>query len=363
MKKVINDSQVSIIILNWNDWKNTIECLESIYQIDYNNYNVIIVDNGSVDGSIGYIKDFCEGKITPKSKFFKYTSENKPIKTIEYTYAQIKSENSKDNSEKFQSDEKLAQSDKKLAQSDEKLTIIKNSINYGYAEGNNIGMRYALKVFNPHYILLLNNDTVVEKDFLKELLRFAEKDKKIGILGPTVYYYDKPNKIAFIGGKINFYSGKTTHYEFNKQDRGQFHEKELDYISGCGLFIRTKTIRDIGLLDPEYFLYYEDIDWSLKARRKGYKIYYVPLAKIWHKISTSDQDRSLISLYYGTRNEFRLMKKNTNLKQMSIFFPFYLIDKLIYSILLAFRGNKGSLIIFRAIYDALRGDYGYKKEL
>jgi GT2 family glycosyltransferase len=120
--------RVSIIILNWNGWRDTIECLESLYRIDYPNYDVIVVDNSSTDDSIEKIKEYCEGKIAVDSKFFKYDPRNKPIEVVECG-----------------KDEKP---DIPKAQRD-RLFLIKNDKNYGFAKGNNIGIQYALKAFNP----------------------------------------------------------------------------------------------------------------------------------------------------------------------------------------------------------------------
>jgi len=119
--------KVSIIILNWNGWKDTIECLESLYQITYPNYDVILVDNGSEDESIEKIKEYCEGKIMVESKFFKYDPSNKPIKIIEYTREEAEGGGGKE---------------KKITNlpSDKKMILIKNEKNYGFAEGNNVGL-------------------------------------------------------------------------------------------------------------------------------------------------------------------------------------------------------------------------------
>jgi len=143
---------VAIIVLNWNGWQDTIECLESLYQISYPNYEIIVVDNGSKDESIENIKKYCEGKIKVKSKFFEYSNDNKQINIIEYTREQAGTIEYKKN---------------KISNfpSNKKLTLIKNEKNFGFAEGNNIAIRYALKALNINYILLLNNDTIVEKNF------------------------------------------------------------------------------------------------------------------------------------------------------------------------------------------------------
>ena len=165
---------VSIIILNWNGWKDTIECLESLYQINYPYFNVILLDNGSEDNSIERIKEYTEGNFHVESEFFKYSKENKPVKIFEYTEEEIKSLEGIEN--EFYS-----------ISSNKKLILIKNNKNYGFAEGNNIGMRFILNNLNSDYVLLLNNDTVVDTDFLDELVKVAESEEKIGIVGPKVY--------------------------------------------------------------------------------------------------------------------------------------------------------------------------------
>ena len=125
--------KVSVIILNWNGWKDTIECLESLYKINYPNYNVVLVDNASTDNSILNIKDYCNGQLKVESKFFTYETENKPIKLLEFTEEDIKNITS----EKY--------SDLIKDSSNKILNLIKNQDNYGFAKGNNIGIAYALK--------------------------------------------------------------------------------------------------------------------------------------------------------------------------------------------------------------------------
>ena len=191
---------VAIIILNWNGWADTVECLESVYQINYPNYHVVVVDNHSSDDSIEKINDYALGKLEIKSNFFKYDPTNKPIETIQYNRVnwEIK-ENSNTNKQ---------------------LILIKNEINYGFAEGNNIGIKFALNNYNTDYILLLNNDSVVDEDFLRTLVQEGEKNNKIGLLGPKMYYYDNPNVIWCIGGKIDWKLARGLHVGINEKDKG-----------------------------------------------------------------------------------------------------------------------------------------------
>jgi hypothetical protein len=186
--------KVSIIILNWNGWKDTIECLESLYQITYQNYNVILVDNGSEDESVARLKEYCEGKIKVESEFPGYSTINKPIRIIEYTREEAGAGDGKE--------DEVAE-----LPSNRKLILIKNDKNYGFAEGNNIAMRYAFKALHSDYILLLNNDTVVEKRFLDELVKVAESDEKIGTCQSKILSIKDPKRIDAIGISINKVGG------------------------------------------------------------------------------------------------------------------------------------------------------------
>jgi GT2 family glycosyltransferase len=287
--EIVNIPKVSIIILNWNGWRDTIECLESLYQITYQNYEVIVVDNGSEDESIEKIKEYCEGKISVESKFFEYSPENKPIKIIEYTREVAEAGGGRE---------------KEIVDlpSNRKLIIIKNKKNYGFAEGNNIGIKYALKALNSDYVMLLNNDTVVDNIFLDELVKVAGSDDKIGIIGPKVNYYDKSNKIFSVGGKINWWTGKNTALQSNLNQI-----REVDYVSGCALMIKKDALNKIGLFSSEYFLYAEELDYCVRTNRQGFKVFNYPRTTIWHKISASAESK--IKMYYRTRNRFIFMKK------------------------------------------------------
>lgn len=314
--------KVSIIILNWNGWKDTIECLESLSQIDYPNYDVIIVDNASKDESIKKIKEYIRGEINVKSTFFTYNLENKPMQVIEYKNEELIF--------KVKDTEKYHN-----ISSNRKITIIENDKNYGFAEGNNIAIRYALRVLDPHYLLLLNNDTVVDKYFLSEMVKTAETDKKIGIVGPKIYYYDyesKNNILWFAGGKINSLTGQTYHEGINDEEKITHNMiKECQYITGCSMLIRNKLLHQLGGFDKIFFAYYEDVDLSVRASKAGWKNIYVPKSKIWHKVSKSTSENYLnispTTMYYITRNRIIFMKKNSNLFTYCVFLTYFLTYK------------------------------------
>jgi hypothetical protein len=169
-----------------------------------------------------------------------------------------------------------------------KLIIIKNEENYGFTEGNNVGIRFALNALNPDYILLLNNDTVVDKEFLSELVKVAESDEKIGLVGPKIYYYDEPKKINFIGGLINYWLGNWHIIGQNEIDYGQYENVvEVDWVNGCCFIIRNETLKCTGLLDSRFPMGYEDVDISLRALKCNFRIFATGKSKIWHKIGAS----------------------------------------------------------------------------
>lgn len=182
--------KVAIIILNWNGWKDTIECLESLYQITYPNYDVIVVDNGSEDDSVERIKEYAESEIKIESKFFEYAPSNKPIKYIEYTREEAEAGGGKE--------DKIVD-----LSSIRKMILIKNKQNLGFAGGCNVGIQYALQN-GADYVLPLNNDTIIKEDFLDGFIGQASKYPDAGAIGPKIYFYDEPDKIWFAGGYIDW---------------------------------------------------------------------------------------------------------------------------------------------------------------
>lgn len=284
-------SKVSIIILNWNGKDDTVECLESLKKITYPNYNVVVVDNNS---------------------------KGDDVKVLREMFGEF-------------------------------IQIIENNKNYEFAEGNNIGIRYALTK-GTDYILLLNNDTIVDPEFLSEMVKIAEDDSEIGIVGPKIYFYDKPDHIWFAGGNINMWRCKTWHADQGEIDNEQYDSlQEVDYITGCALLVKREVIETIGLLDPDYLSYYEDTDWCVRAKQRGYKIVYVPKAKLWHKggSSTGGGNTSYDSLFRSKRkgrNVILFMRKNAKLKHWLIF-PFFALADLVHIIIReTLRGNIKSII-------------------
>ncbi|NLI41733.1 MAG: glycosyltransferase family 2 protein [Caldisericales bacterium] len=305
MKK--NKPRVCIIILNWNGWKDTIECLESLYQIEYDNFMVLLIDNHSADESINMIRNYTEGKLEVQSKFINYSNNNKPIKTYEFTNEEA---------------EKVKFNRPELYKT---LIIIKNDKNYGFAEGNNIGIRFALNCIIPQYILLLNNDTIVDPLFLDELIIAAESDPKIGIIGPIIYYYDyygRHDVVWFSGGEINWckYPG---YHHMTKSLTNSNGYRECDWVSGAALMMNTKRVNRVEL-NREFHFDCEDVDYCLNELKHGLKAVVVLNAKIWHKIGVSRRKRYSYMINGKIRDEL------TNFKLIKIHNRFYVLFTPIY---------------------------------
>jgi GT2 family glycosyltransferase len=306
------DPGISIIILNWNGWRDTIECLESLYKIDYINFDVILLDNGSKDRSLEEIKAYLEGRTQVTSKFFDYTKENKPIKTLEYTNREAELGGGRE---------------KEIVDlpSNEKLVLIKNDKNYGFAEGNNIGIRYALKAFDPEYVLLLNNDTVVKGDLLNKLVNAIDGDEHIGFAGPIIYKYNchgRTDIISVAGVDLIMSKGSYHRIGSGEVDRGQYHETAtVDCVEGSCLLIRRAALDKIGLLDANYFLFWEETDLCRRGFEAGYSCIIVPTTGIWHKTSSSKPGE--LVTYYKTRNRLWFVESHATKQELLSFLGYF----------------------------------------
>jgi len=329
-------SKVSIIILNWNGWKDTIECLESIFRNTYPNYQVIVIDNGSTDGSLEKIKNWAEGKeevLTPEPTHPLYHLSHPLIEmSIPYIYYNREEAEKGGN---FKLEEKLKEAWQKQGRHNSKkinptssypLIFIQTGENLGYAGGNNVGIRYALSKGSCGYVWLLNNDTVIDKDALTELVNLAEADKKIGMVGSKLLYYYEPKTIRFLNNDT---------VGWNRMDK---EYSEVEWIVGASLLAKKKVVKEVGLLDELYFMYNEEIDWCIETGRKGYKIFSCWKSKVWHKEGASLNRRLkkkfffrrvshrvdiisfLIRGYYGLRNELYFEKKYFHSKFMIYIF-------------------------------------------
>jgi GT2 family glycosyltransferase len=242
--------RVVVVVLTYNDWAETAECLDSLARLDYANAEIVVVDNGSAYD------------VAARAKTSRAT-----------------------------------------------CTLIRNGANLGYAEGNNVGLRYALE-HGAEYALVLNNDTVVAPDLLTHLTQAADAQRDAAFVGPMVYHFDEPAVIQSAGGILTA-DWKTQHRGQNQTDGGQYRAVErVDWVTGCAIMVRCKVLSQIGLLDPDFFIYNEEVDWCRRAVEAGYSILFVPSGKVWHKGVQRNYNPSPRVTYLSARNELLLISKH-----------------------------------------------------
>jgi len=244
-REIENKPLVYVVVLNWNNAVDTIECLQSLENSDYQPFVPLVIDNGSTNGSVELIRD------------------------------------------KFPT-----------------ISIVELEKNLGYAAGNNVGIQHALDS-GADYVMVLNNDTLVEPTMLGELVKCAEFDSKIGMIGPKMYCYEPEDTIFAIGSFINWSKGETTNRGLFQpaSDFAHFQGPEqVDFIAGCGVLVSRKFIEQVGVLDPIYYLNFEDVDWGVRGWRQGFEIWFAPQAVMRHKVSATLGKASPANTYYMTRN-------------------------------------------------------------
>lgn len=242
---------IYIILVNYNGYKDTIECIKSINCIKNIEYKVVVVDNGS---------------------------------TEEYPDEMLKCEKNP------------------------RVIVIKSKENLGFSGGNNIGIRYALE-HRADYVLLLNNDTIVTQNFINPLLEIEKQYNDLAVLTPKILYNSNRELVWYAGGTFNYKTSRTTHSNINTLDKKDKKKSEnVSFISGCCMFIPAKVFQKVGFMNEEYFLYCEDIDFSCRIYQAGYKLVYTPNSVIYHKVGSSSGKLAGIETYYTVRNKLYVIK-------------------------------------------------------
>lgn len=295
--------QVCIVLLNWNQETDTRECLASLQQCSYADKTIILVDNGSQDGS-----------------------------------------------------------PQRLAREFPEVILLPQPVNLGFAEGSNVGIRAAL-AHGADQILLLNNDTLVDSAFLEPLAAALARDAGIGIVGPKIYCYPERETFWCAGGQVDWQTGRQFHRGGGEQERGQYEsEVEIDYASGCCLLARRDVFEQIGLLDPRYFIYFEEADWCTRALSQGFRIRFIPTSRIWHKVSAAMQSSSPNTAYYITRNRLLFLTEHGPRERQAFFRYFYTTRSLWYGLRLLVSGQRAQgWAVLQGVWDFHRGRFGQRR--
>jgi len=321
--------KIYIIILNYKGWADTIECLESVLRNDYPNYQVIVLDNNSPNNSMEYIKAWAEGKldvwVNPAHPLrrLSYPPVPKPIPYVYYN---------REEAEKGGNPEIEKQLEGQVPEgitTRYPLVFIQTGENLGFASGNNVGIRYALAKDDFDSIVLLNNDTVIGKDSISKLFETKENYGDNAMYGGRIYYYYDMNKIWYDGGHFNKWLGRATHINMRKRNIPIKPVLEVNFITFCFVLLPKHIIKEIGLLDESYFMYVEDLDYSYKVWKKGYKLYHVSSSQIWHKTGTRiGGELTYWGAYWYYRNNLVFRKKLKGMEKISSI-AFYLATRLI----------------------------------
>ena len=245
---------VTIIVLNWNGKDLTIDCINSLKKVNYSNFNILLVDNGSSDGSVELLK------------------------------------------EKFP-----------------EVSILSLEKNFGFAGGNNRGF-VSLKPDPPEFVIFLNNDTTVDSNFIEPLVKCLLNNKHASQTVPKIYYEDDPKLIWYAGGIVNLWTGSIYHLGIRQYDSPEYNKtRKTKYATGCCLCMRYDEFREFGGFDETFPMYSEDVDLSLWIRAAGKQVWFVPESKIWHKVSASLGGAfSFGKMVRKARGIFLLFKKHAN---------------------------------------------------
>ena len=279
---------VYVILLNWNGWKDTLHCLESVFRSDYADFRVVVCDNDSTDGSLEKIRAWADGVLDVEDGLNEalvplvFPGVTKPVSYVEYSR-----------------DEAEAGGDEGDAGSS--LVLIRNGANDGFSAGNNVGIRYALKR-NADYVWLLNNDTLVRGNTLKELVYRAESEDNIGVSGAVIYFASDPPRVqTYGGGRLSRVTGR---------DRFIQSPGPVDYVAGTSLFVRREVLEAVGLLDEGFFFYWEDVDFCRRVLDAGWQLAVAANAVVYHKFSSTVGGRSLRSDLFKVASLVRYFRKH-----------------------------------------------------
>lgn len=244
------DPLTYIILLTWNRWEDTEACLQSLLPVVNEHIRVLVVDNGSTDT----------------------TPEN-----IRRRFPQFE--------------------------------IIENGSNLGFPAGNNVGIRNALAA-GADSVILLNNDTVVDARFAEELVAAARRNPSAGMINSLIFFHDRPGIVWFAGGNISTWTGRSRHAGYLHEDHGQFTgDIQIDRPCACSLLLTRRFLETVGLMREGLFLYGEEIDWMLRARRLGFRCVLATRSKVWHKVSSSTKaSPHPVFFYYSTRNMLAVLR-------------------------------------------------------
>ncbi len=346
------------VILNWNGWRDTIECLESLQHLDYPSLRIMVIDNGSTDDSPARLRAWGEGNLTPAANFLKQAPGAKPVVWEDIPWEKTEGAG---RLEGLSAPGPLAP--------DRAMWIIRAPENLGFSGGCNAGIRFALRQ-GFRYIWLLNNDTIVDPGALKALMKTAAAEERVGIVGSKTLFFDFPSLTQSLGSNRILWLGRAV------RDPGcPAARLKVKWVSATSCLVRAEVLEGAGLFDESFFMYQEDKDLCVRAGKSGWEVRTALDSIVWHKWASSSnitntKERSpsgrrvripwrgfSMQQYYQIRNGILLAKKNFP----ALWLPFLVVRTAHLLAISAFQADRPARhwsVIFRATRDGIRGRAG-----
>jgi GT2 family glycosyltransferase len=299
----MNKPPVGVVIVNWNLKDSLRETLKSFRRVNYPGLQIVVSDNASTDGSQEMVRrEFPEVHLLTREK------------------------------------------------------------GVGYAKGASIGLEYFAD--KTKYIFSTTNDVIVDAEMIQVLVDYAEKEPKAGVLGCKIYYFGQDDLLWSAGGRIHPLHGHSYHFGWNRRDQPKYNKvRECDFVTGCGFLLRSDVLKRVNYFNGDLVFYSEDADLCYRVREEGYKVMYIPEAKMWHKTSTTLAKERPVQLRYSTRNSLYLIQRHKiGFYPLSLWVNLLGVCPAKMAYFAAAMHWKNSVGIWRGIRDWWKGKYGWITE-
>ncbi len=296
----MNQPPVGVVIVNHNLKDSLRETIESFKKVNYPDVQIVVADNASTDGSQEMVRQFFPD-----------------------------------------------------------VHLLVHEEEQGYARAASLGMAFLAD--KTKYIFSTTNDVIVDAEILNVLVDYAENDPKAGVLGAKIYFFDRPQVIWHAGARIHPLHGHSFHIGWERKDNPRYDRvRECDFVTGCGFLLRSQVVKKIGYFNEQLVFYSEDADLCYRVREEGYKVFYIPGAKMWHKVSTTLAKNRSLQLRYSTRNSLYLLQRHkVGLYPLSLMVNLFCVCPFKMGLFALMLRWKNSLGIFRGIRDWQAGKYGW----
>jgi len=338
---------VYAIVVNYNGWRDTVECVESLMHGDYDDVRIVVCDNGSSDGSIGRILAWAAGELPvlasrPGVPGSSAAPIAKPVR-IDVVRA-----------------DETSTIGKRLGWSGRRMLVIDCGANLGFAGANNAAMRFALVDADDAFVWLINNDTVVASDTLSALVQEAERNPPAGAVGGTILHYDEPDRVQTLGGGVvSTWSGMSRTIAANSPRAAERPtDPGMNFVTGCCALVSHDTLRRVGLLDERYFMYGEDADCGMRMTAAGLRLRLSPDAEIWHKGGASSAPGTPLHDYYNVKSTLQFVRKHR--PALLPFSSLYLAGRFVLPKLVRRQWTRLAAV-YDAYRDYARGEHGWRQ--